>query len=75
MERRLLADYETLLGEIASALTPASLPTAVALAALPEKMRGFGHVKERNVAAALSEQAVLREALRGGGTPRAMAAE
>jgi indolepyruvate ferredoxin oxidoreductase len=75
MERRLLADYEALLGEITAALTAATLPTAVALAALPEKMRGFGHVKERNVAAALSEQAVLREALRTGGAPRALAAE
>ena len=75
MERRLLADYETLLSEIMTTLTPATLPTAVALAALPEKMRGFGHVKERNVTAALAEQAALRDALRTGGAPRAMAAE
>ena len=51
-ERALLADYETLCGELAAGLTPENRDTALALAALPETIRGFGHVKARAMAAA-----------------------
>ncbi len=37
---------------------------AVGLAALPETIRGYGHVKERNVEAARAREAELLEALR-----------
>jgi indolepyruvate ferredoxin oxidoreductase len=33
----------------------------VALAALPEKIRGFGPVKQRHLVAAKAEEAALRE--------------
>ncbi|MNY67937.1 2-oxoacid ferredoxin oxidoreductase [compost metagenome] len=40
--------------------------TAVALAQLPEKIRGFGHVKEKAVAEFRAEKARLLAALGGG---------
>jgi indolepyruvate ferredoxin oxidoreductase len=35
------------------------LPVALKLAALPERIRGFGHVKERNMAAVATQRAAL----------------
>jgi indolepyruvate ferredoxin oxidoreductase len=49
MERQLIADYEALLDEVCDTLTAARLKTAIALAELPEQIRGFGHVKEASV--------------------------
>jgi indolepyruvate ferredoxin oxidoreductase len=60
-ERELVADYEALLTEIIGNLTPANHAAAVALAALPEKIRGFGPVKQRHLVAAKAEEAALRE--------------
>ncbi|KAA5605623.1 indolepyruvate ferredoxin oxidoreductase family protein [Roseospira marina] len=59
MQRRLLADYRTLLDRLAEGLTADNHATAVALAALPLEMRGFGHVLEANVAAAQAKEADL----------------
>jgi indolepyruvate ferredoxin oxidoreductase len=59
VERRLLAEYEALLDEFLTALTPENHATAVALARLPEKIRGFGHIKARHVATADAERARL----------------
>ena len=64
-ERKLIADYEALLATIAAELTPANHPVAVALAAIPEKIRGFGPVKQRHLAAAKAEEAALRAAIPG----------
>jgi indolepyruvate ferredoxin oxidoreductase len=49
MERRLIADYEALLHELAASLTPDNHALAVEIASLPAKIRGFGHIKARNV--------------------------
>jgi indolepyruvate ferredoxin oxidoreductase len=49
MERKVLADYEAVLDEIVAALTPENHQIAVELAELPENIRGFGHVKWRNL--------------------------
>jgi indolepyruvate ferredoxin oxidoreductase len=65
MERRLLADFEARLDEIAAGLTPANHAAAVALAELPMTIRGFGHVKEANVAKAKASEAELLAAWRG----------
>ena len=48
MERQLINDYEQLIDEILASLTPDNLATAVELARLPEKIRGYGHVKARH---------------------------
>jgi indolepyruvate ferredoxin oxidoreductase len=59
MERQLIADYEALLTTLTSRLNPANHALAVRLASIPEKIRGFGHVKERHLVAAKAEEAAL----------------
>ena len=74
-ERSLVADYEKLLGEIVDRLTPGNHPVAVELASIPEKIRGFGPVKERHLTAAKAEEAALREQFDARTTPFLKAAE
>jgi indolepyruvate ferredoxin oxidoreductase len=74
-ERRLIRDYEALLGEIVTNLNPQNHATAVGLAAIPEKIRGFGHVKARHLEAAKREEAELLARLRAPTPPLAVAAE
>jgi indolepyruvate ferredoxin oxidoreductase len=74
-ERKLIADYQSLLETIVAELTPANHQTAVALAAIPEKIRGFGPVKQRHLVAAKAEEAALREQFRTGAEPFLKAAE
>jgi indolepyruvate ferredoxin oxidoreductase len=74
-ERRLIADYEYLLGEICEFLTPGNHRFAVGLAAIPEKIRGYGPVKQRHLAAAKAEEAALREQFLSGSAPFLKAAE
>ena len=72
-EQALIAEYEATIAEVLHLLSPRTLPVAVALAALPERIRGFGHIKERSLRQAEAERARLLERLR---TPaHAMAAE
>jgi indolepyruvate ferredoxin oxidoreductase len=66
MERRLIADYEALLNELLTRLSPENHALCVALAAIPEKIRGFGHVKARHLGAAKAEEAALLDRLRDG---------
>ncbi len=49
LERQLIRDYEALLADLVGRLTPETHDLAVELANLPQRIRGFGHVKERNV--------------------------
>ncbi len=63
-ERKLIADYEALMGEIAAKLTPANHAAAVALARIPEHIRGYGHVKDANLETAKKEEAKLLAAFR-----------
>ena len=65
MERQLIADYESLLDEIARRLKPETHEVATALAALPEQIRGFGPVKLASVEKARLKEKQLLEALRG----------
>jgi indolepyruvate ferredoxin oxidoreductase len=58
-ERRLIVEYEALIEEIVAKLTPQNHALAVALASLPEKIRGYGHVKARHLVAAKREEADL----------------
>jgi indolepyruvate ferredoxin oxidoreductase len=59
MERRLRDEYEAMLARFETELTPGNYDAAVALAELPERIRGYGHVKERH----LAEIKPLRQAL------------
>jgi indolepyruvate ferredoxin oxidoreductase len=74
-ERKLVSDYAAMLEEILAALTPENHHLAVGLASIPEKIRGFGHVKARHLAAAKAEEAALFEQFRAGGAPVLKAAE
>ena len=69
-ERQLIRDYERTIDEVLAALTPDSHALAVQIAAIPEEIRGFGHVKERHLAIAKAKEASLLAALRA---PTAMA--
>ena len=50
LERRLIGEYEGLIDEVLAHLSPANHQAAVELAGLPAEIRGFGHVKEANLA-------------------------
>ena len=58
-ERKLLADYEAGLDRLLAGLTAERLPLAVKIAAVPDAIRGFGHVKEAAMAAARADVAKL----------------
>lgn len=75
MERRLISDYESLLDDMVTRLSPDNHVAAVALASLPDKIRGFGHVKERSVKIAEGEKAALLDAFHKGKPIVARAAE
>jgi indolepyruvate ferredoxin oxidoreductase len=74
-ERQLIRDYQALVEEIVTRLTPANHPTAVGLAGIPQKIRGFGHIKERNLKAAKAEEAELLARFRTSEQPLPIAAE
>jgi indolepyruvate ferredoxin oxidoreductase len=63
-ERRLIADYIALVDEFCATLDTGRLPVALQLANLPDDIRGFGHVKARNMAAAEKKRERLLEAYR-----------
>ena len=70
MERQLLADYEQLLRrEILPLLQPGlekpRYELMLALARLPEKIRGYGHVKLANVVTARAQWKDLLDRLQG----------
>jgi len=74
-ERRLIGEYETVLAEILTDLSPSSHAVAVEIAALPLEIRGFGHIKEANLARAKAREAVLFTRFRSRRPPHALAAE
>jgi indolepyruvate ferredoxin oxidoreductase len=56
-------------------LTPENHHLAVGLAVIPEKIRGFGHVKQQHLTAAKADEATLLEQFRSGGSGLLKAAE
>ncbi|SAK44130.1 indolepyruvate ferredoxin oxidoreductase [Caballeronia calidae] len=63
-ERQMIADYRALVDEFCATLDADRLDTALQLAKLPDEIRGFGHVKERNMAAAAKKRERLIERYR-----------
>ncbi|MSO69163.1 MAG: indolepyruvate ferredoxin oxidoreductase family protein [Alphaproteobacteria bacterium] len=59
MERRLIGEYEKIVARLLASLEPDKHALAVEIATLPLEMRGFGHIKEANVARAQGEEARL----------------
>jgi indolepyruvate ferredoxin oxidoreductase len=68
-ERLLIDDYEALIDDLLAGLDRERLADAVALASLPEQIRGFGPVKAAAIATAREREAVLRARFRQGPSP------
>ncbi len=61
-ERQLISEYEATMERLLRDLTSKNHETAVAIGALPEQIRGYGHVKDRSIDAAKQrEQQLLTE--------------
>jgi len=58
-ERALVGAYETVLREVFAGLSTANHGLGIEIASLPEKIRGFGPIKERAIAAAKTREAEL----------------
>jgi len=58
-ERALVAAYEKTVGELLAKLTASNVDLAAEIAAIPEFIRGYGHVKERHLADAKAREAQL----------------
>ena len=59
MERALIGEYRQTVGGLLGKLNADNLSQAVAIASIPEDIRGYGHVKERHLRAAKSKEAAL----------------
>jgi len=51
-ERALIREYEEAVDKLLAGLTPQNHATAIQIASLPEEIRGYGHIKLKNIAAA-----------------------
>jgi indolepyruvate ferredoxin oxidoreductase len=65
MERALIGEYEELVEELLGKLNGENHAVAVQLASLPEEIRGYGHVKEKNLAKAREKWTALLAQFRG----------
>jgi indolepyruvate ferredoxin oxidoreductase len=74
LQRRLIVEFEQRVDELVRGLTHDSHSVAVEIAEVPQKMRGFGHILERNVTEQKAREAHLLEVFRAP-TPHATAAE
>jgi indolepyruvate ferredoxin oxidoreductase len=63
-ERRLIAEYETVVEELLAKLSPENYGLAVEIARIPEQIRGYGHVKLRHLASAKRRETELLAAFR-----------
>ena len=59
MERRLIGEYQATIEAVLATLGQDNHALAVQIASVPETMRGFGHIKEKNVKAAKEREASL----------------
>ena len=66
-ERRLIAEYETVIGELIEGLDHDNHGLAVEIASLPEHIRGFGYVKQRHMINAKQDEAAMLESFRNPG--------
>jgi indolepyruvate ferredoxin oxidoreductase len=59
MERALIVEYRQTVAALLPKLAVDKLTQAVAIASIPEDIRGYGHVKERHLKAAKQKEATL----------------
>ncbi|HEX7635983.1 MAG TPA: DUF6537 domain-containing protein, partial [Noviherbaspirillum sp.] len=58
-ERALIVEYRETVAGLLAKLSAENLPKAVAIAGIPEDIRGFGHVKDKQLRAAKEREAAL----------------
>jgi indolepyruvate ferredoxin oxidoreductase len=76
MERDLIAGYEKDVAFVLEKLSPANIETAVELLSLPDRIRGYGPVKDKSVAEAKIRYAELaKDLVNPPPAPRQIAAE
>src|SRR4029450_3031193 len=75
MERRLIGEYQATIDEVLATLGQDNHVLAVQIASVPDAMRGFGHIKEKNVKAAKEREASLLAAWRNPATQSVAAEE
>ena len=63
-ERELIDSYRASIEEVIAALNTANHAAAIALARIPEQIKGYGHVKERHMLAARQQWAALSQAFK-----------
>ena len=68
-ERRLIERYEKVVSSLLDGLDHANHAVAVEIASLPERIRGFGHVKARSIEEAERREAELLERFRAAVDP------
>jgi indolepyruvate ferredoxin oxidoreductase len=73
-ERRLIEDYMGTMRELAAGLTAENQSLASEIARLPERIRGYGHIKDAAIVAAKDREAALLASFRHP-APAASAAE
>jgi len=72
VERALIGQYRDTVAALLPKLTADNLAQAVAIASIPEDIRGYGHVKERHLKAAKQKEATLVAAFHA---PQAVASQ
>jgi len=70
-ERALITEYRASIDELLTTLNAGNLALAAEIARIPEEIRGYGHVKDRHLAAARPKWAALMSEWRSGAQRRA----
>jgi indolepyruvate ferredoxin oxidoreductase len=70
-QRALIGEYRACIEELLRGLDASNHALAVDIARIPEEIRGYGHVKERHLAAARPKWQALMAQWRGGAAKRA----
>ena len=65
-ERALIGEYRAMVEQLLPGLNVDTHGLAVDIAAVPDSIRGYGHVKERNLAAARARWASLQQVWQSG---------
>jgi indolepyruvate ferredoxin oxidoreductase len=73
MERQLIADYAQTIERLLGKLDADNVALAAEIAAIPEDIRGYGHVKEAHLAKARKKEAELLAAFERGKARQAAA--
>ena len=73
-ERALIGEYRASIDELLRGLDAGNLALAAEIARLPEEIRGYGHVKQRHLAAVRPKWAALMQRWRQGESAPAKAA-